>query len=98
MLAPDLVNLEVLAALRRLVALGAMSEGRAGEAIADLHSLRIERALTTNLISDVWSLRHNVAPYDASYLSLARALGCDLITADRRLAGAPSPGVRVVVV
>ena len=44
-----------------------------------------------------WALRENVSYYDALYVGLAEALGCELVTADRRLAHAPGVGCPVVV-
>lgn len=40
------------------------------------------------LVSRVWQLRGNVAPYDASYVAVAERLGVTLLTADVRLAKA----------
>jgi len=40
----------------------------------------------------IWDLRQDVSAYDASYVALAEALGCALVTADVRLAG--TPGLR----
>jgi predicted nucleic acid-binding protein len=34
----------------------------------------------------VYELRANVTAYDATYVALAEALGCHLLTADQRLA------------
>jgi predicted nucleic acid-binding protein len=48
------------------------------------------------LLPRVWQLRGNLTAYDASYIALAEALDCPLLTADRRLAGAP--GVRATVI
>ena len=36
----------------------------------------------------VWALRHNLTAYDASYIALAEALSCPLITTDNRIATA----------
>jgi predicted nucleic acid-binding protein len=35
--------------------------------------------------------RYKLTMYDASYVALARALGVEMVTADRRLAGATTP-------
>ena len=35
-----------------------------------------------------WQLVHNVSPYDAPYLAIARALAAPLVTFDERLATA----------
>jgi predicted nucleic acid-binding protein len=45
----------------------------------------------------IWSLRHNLSPYDAAYVVLAEALRCTLVTADRRLSKAAGKICRVEV-
>jgi predicted nucleic acid-binding protein len=37
----------------------------------------------------VFELRANLTAYDATYVALAETLGCELLTGDGRLAGAP---------
>jgi predicted nucleic acid-binding protein len=46
----------------------------------------------------IWELRDNVSAYDAGYVALAEALGCGLLTADGRLAGAPGVRCPITVV
>jgi predicted nucleic acid-binding protein len=58
--APHLVYLEVLSALRRLVASGEMTAARAGEAISDLLDLPIERFPHDILVPRVCELRENL--------------------------------------
>jgi len=89
LLAPHLIDLEVLSAWRRLVARGLLTEERAGQAIADLHDLRLTRAQHGPLITRCWSLRHNLSIYDAAYIALAEVTATTLLTADARLAAAP---------
>jgi len=43
-----------------------------------------------DLLSEVWAQRHNMTAYDATYVVLARVLGCQLLTLDVRLAKAAS--------
>ena len=89
--APHLVDVEVLSALRRLVASGQATVARAEEAIADLLDLPIERYPHDILVPRVWQLRENFSAYDASYVALAEALADEpvpLLTADARLARA----------
>ena len=89
--APHLVDVEVLSALRRLVASGETTVARADEAIADLLDLPIERYPHDILVLRVWQLRDNLSAYDASYVALAEALADEpvpLLTADARLARA----------
>lgn len=44
-----------------------------------------------------FELRDNVTAYDAAYVALAEQLGCTLLTADRRLAAAPTVTCEVEV-
>jgi predicted nucleic acid-binding protein len=46
----------------------------------------------------VWELRHNVSAYHAAYVALAEALGCNLVTADQRLATASGPSCTIEIV
>ena len=89
--APHLVDVEVLSALRRLVASGETNVERAGEAIADLQDLPIERYPHDILVTRIWQLRENFSAYDASYVALAEGVSDEpvpLLTADGRLARA----------
>jgi predicted nucleic acid-binding protein len=93
--APELIDLEVLSVLRRGHASGALDLRRVDLAIADLLDLPIERARHSQLLLRCWELRHDLTPYDASYVALAEALDAELLTADARLAAAP--GIRCTV-
>jgi predicted nucleic acid-binding protein len=89
--APHLVDVEVLSAVRRLVASSEASPERAADAIADLLDLPIERYPHDILVPRIWQLRENFSAYDASYVALAEGLGDEpvpLLTADARLAQA----------
>jgi len=96
-LAPDHLNGETLSALRRLERRGLPAQ-RATQAVADLRALPLKRVPTTPLLDRAWALRENVKPFDAIYVALAQSLRCPLLTADARLAGAPSLGVALIVV
>jgi predicted nucleic acid-binding protein len=89
--APHLLDVEVLSALRRLVASGDASATRAGAAVADLLDLPLARYPHYVLAPRTWALRDNFSAYDATYLALAESLtddGAPLLTADARLARA----------
>lgn len=87
--APHLIDLEVGSVWRRLVTAGALDERRAALALADLESLRLERADHRPLLARCWQLRHNMTVYDAAYVALAEMLQCSLLTGDARLGNAP---------
>jgi predicted nucleic acid-binding protein len=100
--APPLLDVEVLSALRRLVASRDASPARADEAVTDLLDMPIERYPHDLLIRRAWQLRENVSAYDAVYLALAEALsesGAQLLTTDARLARAARAhtGVEVIL-
>jgi predicted nucleic acid-binding protein len=50
------------------------------------------------ILDRVWQLRDNLSAYDATYVALAEQLGCALLTADQRLAGAPGLRCPITVV
>lgn len=89
--APELMDLEVLSVIRRLLAAGQVTEARAGQATADLEELPILRAPHRPLLVRCWELRDNLSPYDAAYVALAEALESTLVTGDVRLAQSPGP-------
>lgn len=89
--APDLVDVETLAVLRRRWLAGDVSDQRLRDAVDDLVAMDIQRVPALGLVRRAVELRANVSAYDATYVALAEALDCELLTADRRLAGAPGP-------
>lgn len=87
--APDLVDVESVAVLRKRWLAGTISAQRFAAAIDDLMDIDIERYPTLPFLRRAYDLRANVTAYDATYVALAELLGCDLLTGDRRLADAP---------
>jgi predicted nucleic acid-binding protein len=98
MVAPDVINPEVLWALRRRERNGTLRADRVRQAVADLLDAPLQRFSTLPLLPAVWELRANVTSYDACYVALARDLGCALVTGDRRLSRAPGLGVPLLMV
>jgi predicted nucleic acid-binding protein len=88
--APDLVDVETVSVLRRRWLAGDLSDERFRGAIDDLLALPITRFPVGPLMLRAFELRANITAYDACYVALAEALDCPLITADRRLANAPT--------
>ena len=89
LVAPHLLDLEVVQVLRRFAASGELSEQRAGEALEDWSMLRITRYSHETFLHRVWQLRHNLTAYDGIYVALAESLDCPLVTRDGPLAAAP---------
>jgi predicted nucleic acid-binding protein len=98
LIAPDILNPEVLQSLRGLERGGLLTAIRASQAVGRLLESRIPRIPTHALLRDAWALRHNVSAYDACYVVLARALDCPLLTTDSSLARAPQLGIALIVV
>ena len=93
--APHLMDIEVVHALRRLVAARVIPAVRAQEAIDDLLDLFLRRHPHDAFLPRVWEMRDNITAYDAVYVALAELLDAPLITCDARLAAAPGHFARV---
>ena len=89
--APDLVDVETVAVLRKRWLAEAITQRRFASAIGDLENIAIDRYPTLQLMRRAYELRSTVTSYDAAYVALAEILGCELLTADARLAKAPGP-------
>ncbi|HUP70074.1 MAG TPA: type II toxin-antitoxin system VapC family toxin [Acidimicrobiales bacterium] len=98
MAAPDLVDVETVAVLRKRWRAGTIADGRFSAALDDLEAIDLDRYPALPLVQRSYELRANVTTYDAMYVALAEALGCELLTGDLRLARAPGPRCVVRVV
>ncbi len=87
--APELLDVEVLQALRRYVRTGALTAERGAVSVGALGQLDIARYGHADFASRMWALRENLTAYDAAYIALAEALDAPLLTLDARLAAAP---------
>lgn len=95
---PHLADSEVVSALRARVLCGDIGAGDAGAALARWARLGLRRFGAVGLLARIWALRDNLTAYDATYVALAEALACELVTADARLARAPGPTCPITVV
>lgn len=86
--APDLVDVETIAVLRKRWLAGGISDERFAVAVDDLEDLELDRYPTLPLMRRAYELRANVTACDAAYVALAEVLGCELLTGDRRLSKA----------
>lgn len=94
---PHLADSEVANALRSQVLRGTARELQARDALDRWARLGVHRFAVVGLLARVWELRDNLTAYDATYVALAERIGCELLTADRRLASAPGPVCPIVV-
>ena len=85
---PEIVDPEVLQALRRRMARGEISSDEAEEIVESLVTAPLARYPHLPLVARAWELRGQLTAYDAMYVALAEALGATLVTTDRRLARA----------
>ena len=88
--APDLIDVETMSVLRRAWLRGTLSAERFEVAVDALLAIPIRRYATAPLMRRVLELRANVSAYDACYVALAEGLDATLVTADARLAAAPT--------
>jgi predicted nucleic acid-binding protein len=89
--APDLVDVETTAVLRKRWQAKTITTLRFAEAIDDLEDLTIDRYPPLRFMRRAYELRDNLTAYAAAYVALAETLGCELLTADQRLSKAPGP-------
>lgn len=96
--APELVDVEVMSAIRRAHRTGRLGADRAVRALAELALLPIARVSHTMLLNRIWNLRDNLTAYDAAYVALAQVLDAPLLTGDAPLARAPGLACEVMLI
>ncbi len=85
-IAPHLLDIEVLSALRRLAAAQRIDPYLTGNMLTELEILPVQRHSHTLFLPRIWELRHNFTAYDAAYIALAEGTGATLYTSDAKLA------------
>lgn len=95
LIAPELLDVEVMSVFRRAVLQRKLDERRASLALEDLIDWHVERVPHVELIREAWRRRHNASAYDSFYVALARVYDVPLITADGPLSRAPGLGIVV---
>jgi len=94
-IAPELIDLEVVDVVRRLVRGGHIAEPDARAGLIAMAQAPIERLSHAGLVRRTWELRDNLSAYDAAYVALAETFEITLVTRDARIARAP--GLRCAV-
>lgn len=98
LVAPDLLDIEVLSVLRKSWLARRLTSERLADAVDDLIELPIERVPMRAFVARADELRANVTPYDGVYVALAESIGCPLVTADGRLARASGPRCKIELI
>ena len=95
LMAPELLDVEVLSVFRRAILRHEIAEQRALLAIEDLVEWSVDRIPHKSLVYVAWQHRNNVTAYDAFYVAAARIYNAALLTTDGPLSRAPSLGIEV---
>ena len=85
------MDVDTVSVLRKRWLAGTVTDERFAAAVGYLAQLDLERYPTLRFMRRAFELRANVTAYDSAYVALAEELGCDLLTADQRLASATGP-------
>ncbi len=95
--APEILPVEVVNVMRRLLRRGVLKEERAREALDDYRDLRIRLIGHGPYVERMWELRDRLTAYDAAYLALAEGLNATLVTLDTAFLSVSDTAARVEV-
>jgi predicted nucleic acid-binding protein len=98
LIAPFLIDYEVINSIRKQLNLKNLTVAAAQEALNTFEAMTIDRRSTHLFHQRIWELRNNLTPYDASYVVLAEMTGLDFITRDSRIAKVEHLQTNVIVV
>lgn len=83
--APEVIDVEVVNGLRSCLTQGRIDGAAAQVAFTAWQGLGIRRVSVRGLLPRVWELREVLDTAGASYVALAEALDCAVVTADAKL-------------
>lgn len=95
LVAPSLLDVEVMSVLRRATLRRVLDEARALDLLQDLRRWPLVRIPTVELLEVAWTYRENVSAYDAFYVASASAYSATLLTSDGPLSRAPALGILI---
>jgi predicted nucleic acid-binding protein len=95
LVAPSLIDAEVMSGIRGLVLGGKVGEEPAARAMSLLAEMPVDRVPLPPLLATAWRWRRSVSAYDALYAAAAVHLDCGLLTTDGRLSRALAGSVPV---
>jgi predicted nucleic acid-binding protein len=94
--APDHISLEVLYTLRRFELEDKITFTFANQCLTVFEAMPLQRNSCTEMVHDIWALRHNVTAYDAPFVIMAKQLDAPLLTHDRKLARAVAKHIKLM--
>lgn len=96
--APEVIDVDVVDGLRRCLARGQIDGQAAQAAMTAWRRLGVRRVGQVGLLERVWELRDVLDAGAASYVALAEALDCTVVTADPALGAVAGVQCPVMVV
>lgn len=97
LVAPEVIDLEIMQALRRLIRMREITESRAESAFDVFRHAPIDRFSHGLMRERIWALKDNLTAYDAAYFALAELLDSPLWTRDVKFRGVPGHRARVEI-
>lgn len=95
---PHLIDSEIASGLRRQVQTNQLSAADGWNVLRTWRRLAVTRYPIYGLFERMWEIRENLSAYDVTYVALAEALDCALVTADPRLSHASQAQCTITVV
>ncbi|MFZ5619260.1 MAG: type II toxin-antitoxin system VapC family toxin [Pseudomonadota bacterium] len=97
LVAPEVIDLEILQTLRRLARDNRLPAFRVEAALDIFRHAPIERYSHRLLHARIWALKENLTAYDAAYFALAELIDAPLWTRDEKFRSVPGHGVRIEI-
>jgi predicted nucleic acid-binding protein len=93
--APEILDIEVVNALRKLRLLDKATESECLSALKLFGAAPISRMKHAPLLDRIWELHTNMTAYDAAYIALAEQLNAELWTSDAKYSRTPGHTAKI---